>query len=118
MIGYAISANVWMPETVLRNQNQFGIFGIAIALVTWFSGAAMCLIVGACAGAVIAQHPGRLGRLARGADENVLIADAPPSLPPPNRELRLRDAFAQVADDRADLDAGIQRDPDGPATPS
>jgi membrane protein len=103
MIGYAISANVWMPDTVLKNQNQFGVFGIALALVTWFSGAAMCLIVGACAGSVIALHPGRLGRLARGGDDDVLAAGAPPALGPPTREVRLRDAFAQVADDgRAD----------------
>ena len=66
-----------MPETVTKNQDQFGVFGIALALVTWFSGAAMCLIVGACAGAVIALHPGRLGRLARGDDDDVLVADAP-----------------------------------------
>ncbi len=102
MIGYAISANVWMPDTVARNQNQFGIFGIALALVTWFSGAAMCIIVGACAGAVIAQHPGRLGRLSRGGDEPLLVAGVAPSLPPPDRGLRLRDAFTQVADDRAE----------------
>jgi hypothetical protein len=37
---YAVSANVWMPETVMRNQRQFGFFGVALALVTWFSGAA------------------------------------------------------------------------------
>jgi membrane protein len=118
MIGYAISANVWMPNTVLKNQNQFGIFGIALALVTWFSGAAMCLIVGACAGSVIALHPGRLGRLARGANDDVLTAGAPPALGPPAREMRLRDAFAQVADDRADLDADIQRTTDGPDAPT
>lgn len=108
MVGYAISANLWMPGTVLKNQNQFGIFGIALALVTWFSGAAMCLIIGACAGSVIALHPGRLGRLVRGADADVLVAGAPPALGPPTREIRLRDAFAQVADDHADLD---ERDP-------
>jgi membrane protein len=106
MIGYAISANVWMPETVLKNQNQFGIFGIALALVTWFSGAAMCLIVGACAGAVIALHPGRLGRVARGGSDEVLTDGAPASVAPPSRGVRLRDAFTQVADDRADLDDG------------
>jgi membrane protein len=114
MIGYAISANVWMPDTVLKNQNQFGIFGIALALVTWFSGAAMCLIVGACAGSVIALHPGRLGRLARGGSDDVLVSGAPPSLGPPTREVRLRDAFAQVADDRADTDEPLDREPGSP----
>ncbi len=118
MIGYAISANVWMPDTVLKNQNQFGVFGIALALVTWFSGAGVCLIVGACAGAVIALHPGRLGHLARGANDDVLTVGAPPSLGPPARELRLRDAFTQVADDRSDLDADLPRETDGPTTPA
>ena len=26
-----------------RNQNQYGFFGVALALVTWFSGAAICI---------------------------------------------------------------------------
>jgi len=66
---YALSANVWMPQTVTRNQRQFGFFGIALALVTWFSGAAICVLLGACAGPVLAEDQGPIGRLIRGSSE-------------------------------------------------
>ena len=35
---YAASATIWMPEVVTSNEAQFGVFGVALALVTWFSG--------------------------------------------------------------------------------
>ena len=38
-----------------------GIFGVALALVAWFSGAAICIVVGACAGPVLAEDPGPIG---------------------------------------------------------
>ena len=38
MSGYALAASVWMPQVVTRNQTQYGFFGVALALVTWFSG--------------------------------------------------------------------------------
>ena len=55
---YAASATIWMPEVVTSNEAQFGVFGVALALVTWFSGAAICILIGACAGAVLAEDPG------------------------------------------------------------
>ena len=91
--GYAISATVWMPEVVTSNEAQFGVFGVALALVTWFSGAAICVLLGACAGSVLAEDPGWIGRRLRGGDVSVLSSGARPSLPPPVRELGLRDAF-------------------------
>ena len=93
MAGYGLSASVWMPEVVASNQEQFGFFGIALALVTWFSGAAICILVGACAGPVFAEDTGRLGRFIRGDEPGTLNAGAPPELPPPTRDLSLRDAF-------------------------
>jgi membrane protein len=93
MAGYGLSASVWMPEVVASNQEQFGFFGVALALVTWFSGAAICILVGACAGPVFAEDTGRLGRVIRGGDPGTLKAGAPPELLPPTRELSLRDAF-------------------------
>lgn len=99
MGGYALSAMVWMPEVVTRNETQFGFFGIALALVTWFSGAAICIMVGACVGPVLAEDPGPVGRFVRGAEPDLLVAGAPPSLPPPERTLRLRDAFRAAPDD-------------------
>jgi membrane protein len=98
MSAYAISASIWMPNVVTRNQAQFGFFGIALALVTWFSGASVCVIVSACAGPALVEDPGVLGRLVRGGDPDPLVAGAPPSVAPPDRTARLRDAFSARAD--------------------
>ena len=95
---YASSATVWMPEVVKDNEAQFGFFGVALALVTWFSGAAICILVGACAGVVFAEDTGPVGTLVRGGDAPTLAAGARPPLPPPARELTLRDAFQSTED--------------------
>ena len=78
---YAASATIWMPEVVTSNEAQFGFFGVALALVTWFSGAAICILVGACAGPVLAEDPGRVGTLVRGGESQTLTAGAPPVAP-------------------------------------
>ena len=101
LVGYAISASVWMPSVVTKNLNQFGFFGIALALVTWFSGAATCLIIGACAGPVLAEDAGPIGRLIRGGSDELLVPGAAASLDPPARTARLRDAFTPGSDDSA-----------------
>ena len=93
MTAFAISATVWMPTVVTDNESQFGFFGVALALVTWFSGAAFCVLVGACVGPVFAEDTGLVGKLVRGGDSPTLTAGASPPLPPPGRELGLRDAF-------------------------
>jgi len=93
---YAMSATIWMPEVVINNEAQFGFFGVALALTTWFSGAAICILVGACAGPVLAADTGWVGALIRGSNQEVLVAEAPPSLPAPAGTLRLRDAFRQA----------------------
>ena len=98
MAGYGLSASVWMPEMVAKNEAQFGFFGVALALVTWFSGAAICVLVGACAGPVLAEDAGRLGRFIRGDEARTLNAGAAPELPPPTRDLTLRDAFQSGED--------------------
>jgi membrane protein len=98
MAGYGLSASVWMPQVVASNETQFGFFGVALALVTWFSGAAICVLVGACAGPVLAEDTGRLGRFIRGGEPGTLNAGAPPELPPPTRDLSLRDAFRDGED--------------------
>ncbi len=98
MTAFATSATLWMPGVVTDNEAQFGIFGIALALVTWFSGAACCILLGACAGPVLAEDTGRVGALVRGAAASTLSADASPPLPPPTRPLTLRDAFQSQED--------------------
>ncbi len=95
---FAVSATVWMPEVVTSNQAQFGFFGVALALVTWFSGAAICILVSACAGSVFAEDPGKIGTFIRGGESATLTTGARPSLPAPTRELSLRDAFQSTDD--------------------
>ncbi len=68
MTGFAASATIWMPDVVTDNEAQFGFFGVALALVTWFSGAAICILVGACAGPVFAEDTGPVGTFVRGGD--------------------------------------------------
>ena len=95
---YAVSATVWMPGVVTSNEAQFGFFGVAMSLVTWFSGVSICILIGACAGPVLAEDPGWVGKLVRGGESQTLTAGARPSLPPPDRELGLRDAFHSAED--------------------
>ena len=61
---YAATAGLWMPRTVSSNQHQFGFFGVALALVTWLSGAATIIVISACAAPVLAEDTGWIGRLA------------------------------------------------------
>ena len=95
---YAVSATVWMPSVVTDNEAQFGFFGVALSLVAWFSGASICVLVGACAGPVFADDPGWIGTLVRGGSDVTLTAEASPPLPAPARELTLRDAFTSGED--------------------
>ena len=108
---YALSATLWMPNNVTSNNHQYGIFGVALALVAWFSGAAICIVVGACAGPVLAEDQGPIGRLIRGGAASALVEGALPPLPPPVRSLRLADAFAPSDDD-------IPQERERPAEPS
>jgi len=108
---YGLSATLWMPNNVTSNNHQYGIFGVALALVAWFSGAAICIVVGACAGPVLAEDPGPIGRLVRGGAASPLVEGALPPLPAPVRSLRLADAFASSDDD-------IPQEPERPANPS
>jgi membrane protein len=96
---YTLSANVWMSQVVTRNENQYGFFGVALALVTWFSGASICMLIGACGGAVFAADPGWVGQFIRGSEDSLLVEGAEPSLPAPVTGTRLRDAFRAAEDD-------------------
>ena len=98
---YGASAAIWMPSMVTSNETQFGFFGVALALVSWFSGAALCVGIGACAGPVLAEDTGPLGRFIRGPHHEVLVERALPALPGPTQVLRLRDAFMPTEDDAA-----------------
>ena len=91
---FAASATIWMPDLVTDNEAQFGFFGVALALVTWFSGAAICILIGACTGPVFAEDTGRVGTLIRGGERLDLDRRTRARRSRrPTRELTLRDAF-------------------------
>ena len=99
LAGFAISATVWMPNVVTRNETQFGFFGVSLALVTWFSGAAICVLLGACVGSVFAGDTGRVGAFIRGPESSLLMEGAEPSFPAPERAPRLSEAFRPTEDE-------------------
>jgi len=95
---YTASATIWMPGVVESNEAQFGVFGVALALISWFSGAAICVLIGATAGVVLAEEPGHLGDIVRGADPRTLVDGAEPPHPSPTHDFSLRDAFQSTDD--------------------
>lgn len=98
---YGATASLWMPTTVSKNQNQFGFFGVALALTTWLSGAATIIVIGACVAPVAAEDTGILGRITRGAGRtDTLMPGAPPSFAAPNRDVRFADALGLHDDNR------------------
>jgi hypothetical protein len=52
---YALGSGLWMPRTVTENLAQFGAFGIALSCVTFFTGSAFVIVVGAVIGPVLAE---------------------------------------------------------------
>ncbi len=113
MFSFALSATVWMPNNVTSNQRQFGFFGVALSLVTWFSGAAVCIMVGACAAPVLAEDTGSVGRFARLGADSLLVEGAPASLPPPTHSPRLVDAFTPPDEEIPHATEMARPDPNG-----
>ncbi len=92
---YTLAAAAWMPATVTKQFAQFGAFGIALALVTWFTGLAFLVIVAAVLGPTLAEADDTLGRWLRTGRPTVLGEGAPLPLPGPARPVRLSDAFGR-----------------------
>src|SRR5215831_9866198 len=112
MTVYGATSPLWMPTTVAQNQLQFGFFGVALALVTWLSGAAFIVVASACAAPVLAEDRGVLGRLVRGSSPAVLVPGAVPSLGAPLRAPTLSNAIG------IGPEAGIEPGPAPGAEPS
>jgi membrane protein len=94
---YAMGADLWMPVTVAGNFAQFGAFGIALSFVTFFTGMAFVIVIGAAVGPVLAESTDSVGRWLRRGAATPLEPAAPPPLPGPNRVMRLSDAFGRGA---------------------
>lgn len=87
---YGLTAVLWMPRTVTQNAQQLGFFGVAMALVSWFVGAAFILLTATAVGAVLAEDEGPVGRWLRRPTGTILEPGAPASLPALPRHQRLR----------------------------
>ena len=111
MTVYGATSSLWMPTTVSQNQHQFGFFGVALAMVTWLSGAAFIVVASACTAPVLAEDHGALGRLVRGRDPAVLVPGAVPSLGAPLRAPTLSNAIGLGPE------AGTEASPPPGATP-
>jgi membrane protein len=82
MSAYTVSAAVWVPRSMVANQQQFGFFGVSMTLVSWFVGVGFIVMASTALGPVLATDPGPIGRLVRGRDDALLRPGAPPSVTP------------------------------------
>ena len=74
-------------------------------------------MVGACAGPVLAEDSGGVGRFIRGGRDATLVDGAAEPLPGPIETLRLRDAFRTMEDDVGPEQLGASA-PDVPTSPT
>ena len=92
---YALVASVWMPSNLSNQYAEFGAFGIAMAIVTWFTGLAFLIVAAAAAAPALADGDGRVGRWLRADQPTAVETGAAPALPGPARPVRLSDAFGR-----------------------
>jgi hypothetical protein len=78
---YGAGAAVWVPRSMVTNQEQFGFFGVSMTLVSWFVGVGFIVVASATLGPVLATDAGPIGRLVRGRDDALLRPGAPQSVP-------------------------------------
>jgi membrane protein len=67
-VGFAVLRRLsafFLPDLVAGNQRQYGLLGVAFTLFSWLWACAFVIVVATVVGAVLAEDPGRLGRLIR-----------------------------------------------------
>jgi len=94
MMAYVLASDFWMPQTVTSNSEQFGFFGVALSLVSWFVGVSFVIVASAALCPVLVEGDGRVARWLRGQADDPLVDGARPALPGPTRRLTLIDALA------------------------
>ena len=80
---YSVAASVWMPYVMDNNVAKFGLFGVSLSFVTWFTGFAFLLVAAAALSPCLAEGDDVLGRWLRGPAGDTLTPDAPASLASP-----------------------------------
>jgi len=93
MMAYVLASNYWMPQTVTSNSEQFGFFGVALSLVSWFVGVSFLIVAAAALCPVLVEGDGRIARWLKGPAGDPLVEGARPALPGPTRRLTLIDAL-------------------------
>ena len=66
MTALSICSAIWMPRSVAASAQQFGVMGVAFALLSWLVGAGFVLVAATACGAVIDERLGRGGRRTAG----------------------------------------------------
>jgi membrane protein len=99
---YGLVAPIWMPTQIRSNLDQFGVFGITLALITWLSGMALCILLSACTGVVLAEDDGPLGRIARLGAPSLLVEGARPALGTPIRHPGLLSSLVRPVEGEGD----------------
>jgi membrane protein len=56
MTGLTVCSALWMPYTVTSSAAQFGMIGVAFALLTWLVGFGLVLVTAAAGGAIIDER--------------------------------------------------------------
>ena len=74
---YGVAAALWMPRSVIINDAQYGYFGVFMTIVSWLVGLAFVVVCATALGPVLAEDPGRIGRLVRGPDRKAAAPDWP-----------------------------------------
>ena len=94
---YALAASVWMPANVTNQFAEFGAFGIAMAIVTWFTGLAFLIVAAAALGPALTDGQDRFAGWLRADQPTAVEPGAAAALPGPSRPVRLSDAFGRGA---------------------
>jgi membrane protein len=71
---YGTAAALWMPRSVIVNEEQYGYFGVFMTIVSWLVGLAFIVVCATALGPILADDGGRLGRLVRGQSDDVWVA--------------------------------------------
>jgi membrane protein len=66
MTGFGVASIFYMPHSIAASAEQYGLIGIAIAIVSWLVGVGFVLVISAAFGAVISDSSARIHTLPPG----------------------------------------------------
>ena len=66
MTGFGVASIYYMPHSIAASAEQYGLIGIAIAIVSWLVGVGFVLVISAAFGAVLSDSSARIHTLPPG----------------------------------------------------